>query len=765
MAKKINFNDFWQMFKVVQIALWSFVLFVILFFFGVNAGLLGEMPDLYEIQNPNNDVSTSVISSDGEILGSYYSENRIEIGYADLSPYLVKALVATEDKRFYDHSGIDMKGLFGAVFVPIFTGHDRGGASTITQQLAKNLFHQGFHKAGRVQRAKQKLKEWVLAAKIERMFSKDEILTLYLNTVEFGNQSYGIKTAAFTYFGKSPKDIKANEAALLIGLVNSPSRLNPKKHPEKAEERRNIVLKRMLEADVISKAECDSFTKKKVRLNFHSPDYREGLATYLRENLRQELKAWCEKNTKPDGTKYDIYRDGLNVYTTIDSRMQRYAEEAIREHLMYLQDVYFREWHGKDPWKFGERAKPELFEKSLVQCQHYQDLKAQGKTDAEIRKILSVKTEMTIFSYNGDNGTLNKDTMMSPIDSLRYYMQIIQCGFLAINARTGEIKAWVGGPDLKYFQLDHVKKSTKRQVGSTMKPLQYAVAIERGYDPCQPIAYVKPSCGNDNWDPAGNQVWRDGKMQPMWNDGDMVPMQEGLWHSDNRMTANVMCDFGPQALIDMARKLRIESPLDAVPSLCLGVSDISLTEMVGAYSIFANLGVYSKPFYIKKITDKKGNVLATFNEQHAEALDPKVAYTTTEMMKGVINKGTAASLRGHYGLQNLTIAGKTGTTQSNSDAWFMSITPDLVTGCWVGFEQPSVHFATTTTGQGAAAAMPIVGKFLNRSYNDYNLKLNSTASFLVPNDVDLNINFDCSVILSTTDSSISKDKQPKDPEP
>ena len=741
--KKINYNNFWQVFRQVQIVLWSFVLLVVLFFVGVNAGMLGSMPDLEAIQNPNNDVSTSVYSADGEVLGSYYSENRIEVGYEDLSPYLVKGLVATEDKRFYEHSGIDMRGLFAAIFGPLITRHDRGGASTITQQLAKNLFHQNFHKAGRIQRAKQKLKEWILAAKIERMFSKEEIITLYFNTVEFGNQSYGIKTAAFTYYGKTPAELKSNEAAMLVGLVNAPAKLNPRKHPEKAEERRNIVLKRMLEAKVITKEACDSLSQKKIKLNFHSPDYREGLATYLRENLRQELKAWCEKNKKQDGTKYDIYRDGLHVYTTIDSRMQRYAEDAIRDHLKYLQEVYFKEWHGKDPWKSGERAKPELLEKSIVQSQHYQDLKAQGKSDEEIHKIFDTKTDMTIFSYNGDNGTYNKDTVMSVTDSLRYYLQVLQCGFLAVDVHTGEIKAWVGGPDMKYFQLDHVKKSTKRQVGSTMKPLQYAVAIERGYEPCHQVEYIAPTCGDNHWNPAGTNKWKD---------GDLVPMQQGLWYSDNRMTANLMCDFGPQALVDMARKLRIESPLEAVPSLCLGVSDISLMEMVGAYTIFANLGEYSKPYYITKITDKKGNVLATFGQEHAEAISPTVAYTTTEMMKGVIDHGTGASLRPHYGLNNLTIAGKTGTTQSNSDAWFMAITPDIVAGCWVGFEQPSVHFATTNTGQGASAALPIVGKFLSKSYGDYKLKLNPNAVFQTPADSSFSVNFDCSVI-SHPDSS------------
>jgi penicillin-binding protein 1A len=746
----INYTTFWLLFRRVQLVFWSSIVLVIFFFIGVNAGLLGSMPNLEEIQNPNNDVSTTIYSDDHEVLGSYYNENRIEVGYDELSPYLPQALVATEDKRFYDHSGIDMRGLFAAVVRPLLTGQDRGGASTITQQLAKNLFHQDFHRAGRITRARQKLKEWILAAKIERMFSKEEIITLYFNTVWFGNQSYGIRTAAFTYFGKSPKELKPDEAAMLVGLVNSPATLNPKKHVEKAKTRRNTVLHRMAEAGVITTALSDSLCNKAIKLDFHSPDYREGLATYLREQLRQDLKNWCAKNKKPDGSTYDIYRDGLNVYTTIDSRMQRYAEESLREHLTYLQGVFFREWRGKDPWLSGERAKPDLLAKSLRQTPQYQDLRASGKSDAEIMKLFAEKTDMRIFSYNGDNGSYDKDTLMSTIDSMRYYLQALQCGFLAVNARNGEIKAWVGGPNIKYFQLDHVKKSTKRQVGSTMKPLQYAVAIDRGYEPCHPMTYEAPTCGQNGWNPDGSHHWQQ---------GDPLYMQQGLWYSDNKVTALLMCDFGPQALIDLARKLQIESPLDPVPSLCLGVSDISLTEMVAAYTAFANLGVYSRPFFLRKITDKKGNVLAQFGEQHVEALSEQTAYTTLEMMKGVINHGTGSALRSRYGLQSLALSGKTGTTQSNADAWFMGVTPELVVGCWVGFEQPSVHFASTATGQGATAALPVVGKFLSRSYADSRLKLNRNAAFPMLSDSTIQINFDCNAPPANTDEPTEADKK------
>ncbi|MFN8276952.1 MAG: transglycosylase domain-containing protein [Chitinophagales bacterium] len=733
MAGKLNFNNFWQVFRRVQLIFWSGVLLAILFFFAIDLGILGEMPDLKDIQDPKNDISTTVYSSDGEVLGSYFNENRIEVNYDELSPYLVQALVATEDKRFYDHSGVDLKGLFRVFVRTGIMQQDAGGGSTLSQQLAKNLFHQDFQRAGKFKRVFQKLKEWVLAAKIERTFTKEEIINLYFNTIGFGYNSYGIKTASFTYFYKAPAALKVEEAATLVAMLNGPSYFNPRKHEERTRERRNLVLSRMVEQNYISQRQYDSIKVKPVVLNFHNPDFREGLATYFREYLRQELKFWCEKNRKADGSKYDITRDGLKVYTTIDSRMQRYAEESMREHLKDLQAQYFHDWKGKEPWKFGVRAKPDLLKKMMKETAHYAELKAKGKSDAEIEKILSQKTDMTVFSYQGDHGTYDKDTLMSVMDSLRYYLQIIQTGFLATDAHTGEIRAWIGGPNLKYFQLDHAKKTTKRQVGSTMKPLQYAVAIEHQYEPCRMMIYQAPGCGQGGWNPDGSKHWKE---------GDELPMQEGLWYSDNKVTANLMCEFGPEALVDMARRCGIESALDAVPALCLGVSDISLMEMMGAYGTFANQGIYSKPYFIKKITDKTGNNLAVFGDIQREALSEEVAYTTTEMMKGVINHGTATRLRNNYGLKEVTMAGKTGTTQSNADAWFICMTPQLVTGCWVGFEQPSVHF--TSAGQGATAALPIVGKFLNRAYGDRTLKLNRTAGFAPLSDSTRVINFDCS---------------------
>lgn len=723
-----------MVFKYTQVILWGFVLFIVLFFIGVNYGLLGEMPDLEAIQNPRNAVSTTIYSSDFEVLGSYFTENRIEVSYDELSPYLIQGLIATEDKRFYNHSGIDLKGLFRAIVLTGLLGREGGGGSTLTQQLAKNLFHQDFHRAGAVRRMIQKLKEWVLAAKIERTFTKDEIINLYYNTVGFGYNSYGIKTASFTYFYKLPKELNPEEAAVLVAMLNGPSYYNPRLHPGRVKERRNLVLRRMAEAGFISQVQCDRLCAKPIKLNFHNPDFREGTATYIREYLRQELKNWCEKNPKPNGEKWDIYKDGLKVFTTIDSRMQKYAEDAVAQHLTFLQDVYFKEWKGKEPWKYGIRAKPDLLEKMMTQSERYRDMKAAGKTEAEIKKAFNTKTAMTIFSWHGDR-SYSIDTVMSPLDSLKYYLQIIQVGFLAVSAKTGEIKAWVGGPNIRYFQLDHVKKSTKRQVGSTMKPFVYAAAIDKGYSPCTPIAYLPPKFdGIDaSWNPDGTDRWKE---------GDLVPMQEGLWFSDNRITANIISSLiTPQELVDFSRKLEIESPLDAVPALCLGVSDISLYEMVGAYTAFANLGTYSKPFFIKRIEDKDGNVIARFSETHTEAIPEKTAYITAEMMKGVIDKGTAARLRSRYGLQ-MPLAGKTGTTQANADAWFMCYNPDIVVGAWVGFEQPSVHFASNSTGAGATAAMPIVGAFLKKVFSDRSLQL-SRDDFSLPSDSSFTVNFNC----------------------
>jgi penicillin-binding protein 1A len=737
MAKSRKGANFWQIFKTVQLYFWAFILAVALFFVGVNEGLLGEMPDLESIQNPQTAISTTVWSADGEVLGTFYDENRIEVFYEDLSPYLVNALISTEDKRFYDHSGIDLKGLLRVIIKTGLMGQDAGGGSTITQQLAKNLFHQDAYKYGKWNRVKQKIKEWLLAAKIERTFTKDEIINLYFNTIAFGYNSYGIKTATFTYFYKKPKELNASESATLVAMLNGPSLFNPRLREPLTRERRNLVLSRMVEMNFISKEQFEKAKDKPIKLNFHNPDFREGIATYLRMMVREDVKRWCANNKKPGGGKYNIYKDGLNIYTTIDAGMQRAAEEAMQSHLPYLQSTFLREWKGKEPWKYGERAKPEIVKKMMKETGYYKELLALGKSEKEIEKLFNQKREMVVYDYRGINGIYNKDTMMSPLDSLKYYLQMVQCGFMAVDIKNGEIKAWIGGPHMRYFQLDHAKKSTKRQVGSTMKPLQYAVAIERGYSPCTYIPYLQPNCGTGNWNPAGTKRWQE---------GEQVPMQEGLWYSDNRITANLICDFSPEALVEMARKLGINSDLESVPALALGVSDISLSEMVGAYTAFANLGTQSQPFYIKKITDKKGNLLVSYNPKQQEALTESVAYTTCQMMKGVVDKGTAAKLRTTYGLKTIDLAGKTGTTQNNADAWFIGITPHLAVGTWVGFDQPSVHFASTATGQGGAAALPIVGKFLKKIYSQNRRDFSPNSLFSLPTDSTFQVEFNCNEI-------------------
>lgn len=734
---KYNPKKFGDVFIRVQIVLWSILAFILLFFIGVNFGLLGSMPDLDAIQNPNNAVSTTIYSDDYEVLGSYYTENRIEVSYDELSPYLVQALVATEDKRFYEHSGIDLKSLFRAIIMTGILQQDEGGGSTLTQQLAKNLFHQDYMRAGVFRRTFQKIKEWVLAAKLERTFTKDEIINLYFNTIGFGYNSYGIKTASFTYFYKTPSELKPEEAALLVGMLNGPAKFNPRLREERTKERRNLVLRRMAEAGALSATEVDSLMKLKIKLNFHNPDFREGLGTYIREYIRQELKNWCDKNPKPDGGKWNVYEDGLKVYTTIDSRMQKYAEEVMASHLTQLQSSFFKEWKGREPWKYGAKAKPDLLSKMMKQSERYRQMKEAGKSDEEIKKAFELKTEMTIFSWHGNKAS-SVDTVMSPLDSLKYYLQIIQVGFLAVEARTGEIKAWIGGPNIRYFQLDHVKKTTKRQVGSTMKPFLYALALERNYQPCTMIPYLPPDCpGIDaSWNPDGTDKWEEGAL---------VPMKDGLAYSDNRITSRIMCEIGdPQLLVDFAKRFEIESRLEAVPSLCLGTCDISLYEMVGAYTCFANNGAYSKPFFIKKITDKAGNVLAKFGERHIESIDEKTAFTTAQMLKAVVNKGTAASLRSKYGL-DMPLAGKTGTTQSNSDAWFIGFTPEIVVGAWVGFEQPSVHFASNATGAGATAALPLVGGFMKQVYRDRSLRVPKT-DFYLPSDSTFMVPMDCSAV-------------------
>lgn len=708
----LNKTDFKSVFIWFQkINLTLFALLILLFIL-IKVGLFGYMPDLDEIKNPNNVLATNVYSSDYELLGSYYIQNRTEVRYDQLSPWLVKALIATEDKRFLSHCGIDLKGILRAV---LFLGRD-GGASTITQQTAKNLFYEN-RDQNKFQRMIQKLKEQVIAIQLERNFSKEEIIALYFNTVSFNNNAYGVKTAAKTYFNKSQSKLNVEEASMLVGMLKGPSLYNPKRNPKTSLNRRNTVIELLLEQNLLTSSQSDSIKKRPIKLDFRGNRKDEGLATYFRDQLFLDLKKWTETHRKPDGSKYSINTDGLQVHTTINYKMQQYAEEAVNNHLKKVQSTFFKEWHGKEPWKAsGERSNPKLIDKLIKKTEIYKELVAKGLSEKEIQKELTIKKPMTIFTWDGD-----RDTMFSIYDSLKYYAQQLQTGFLVLDPRDGAVKAWVGGADFTYSMNDHIRLGTKRQVGSTMKPFLYGAAMDKGWTPESTVPYSCPTAFN-GWCPKGTGRWAEGTQ---------VSLREGLKYSDNLVAAQVMEYVGPENLVAMARRLNVVSKLDAVPSLALGVSDISVIEMAGAYTAFANKGIYSKPYYITRITDKDGHILDEFFPQRSNVLSEKTVFQVQSMMRGVVSGGTASALISQYGLK-MPIAGKTGTTQSNTDAWFVGFTPELLGVVWVGCDEPSSRFATTSSGQGSKAAMPIWASFFKKAYNDRTLRLDRHASFRVP---------------------------------
>ena len=702
---------FW---KVIIYGLLTFVLLIS----SVGFGLFGELPSFRDLENPKSNLATEVISSDGNILGTYFIQNRSNAKYKDLSPNLVNALIATEDVRFYKHSGVDLKGTFAIIFYSAI-GKKRG-SSTITQQLAKNLFprkKQNIFNIGII-----KLKEWLTAIKIERNYTKEEIITMYFNTVDFGSNSYGIKAASKTYFSKTPIKLSIDESALLVGILKGTTVFSPIKNPERAIKRRNVVLEQMEKYGFISEAQLTENTSKELNLQFQSPDHNQGSATYFREYVRQEVTAWCKENKKADGETYDIYRDGLKIYTTIDSRMQAYAEAAVKEHLTYLQAEFYKHWKGKTPW--GENT--DIISTSMRRSDRYQQLKEDGIAESEIKKIFETPIKMTLFSWAGDI-----DTTLSPIDSIKYYKWYLRSSFMSMDPHNGAIKAWVGGPNYEYFKYDQVKMG-KRQVGSTFKPFVYTVAMDNGWSPCYeapnlPIVFED----FDNWSPKNS----DGKQ------GGMMTLRNGLANSVNLITAFMMKQVGPQAVVNVAKKMGITSDIPAYPSICLGTADVSLYEMVGAYSTYANKGIWTEPVYISRIEDKNGNVLYEKIPRKVDALSEQTAYLMLYMLRGVIDKGTGLRLRGpRYRFTN-PIAGKTGTTQENSDGWFIGITPDLVSGVWTGAEDRSVHFRSTNLGEGANTALPIWALYMKKVYADATLKI-SKGDFIAPAG-GLDVEIDC----------------------
>ncbi len=718
---------FWVLFSLPVIALFLFVL---------NISKGSNLPDTEALQNPKTNLATEIYSCNNKVLGKYYAENRTNVKFKNISPNVINALIATEDARFFQHSGVDVRALGRAIYGAIHRSSSSGGGSTITQQLAKLLFpREELHGLKLVAR---KIKEWIIAVKLEREYTKEEIISLYLNKFDFVNNAVGIKSAAQIYFSTTPDSLHVEQAAMLVGMAKNPSMFNPNRFAERSKGRRNTVLQQMEKYGYLTTKQCDSLQKLPLKLNFHPEDHNVGLASYFREYLRDVfMKKWCAENPKPDGTKYDIYRDGLKIYTTIDSRMQRYAEEAVTEHLKELQASFFLECKQKRnapfAWNVTKEEIKSIMDNGMTRSDRYHALKKAGMNDAAIEKNFKTPVAMTVFTWHGD-----KDTVMSPWDSIRYYKGFLQSGFMSMEPQTGYIKAWVGGISHKFFQYDHVQIGHSRQVGSTFKSFIYALAIQEGYSPCYRLPNVKTCIDM----PAGQPLYcpeNAGGEEKLA--GKMLTLQQALAHSINYISAYLIKQFGPQAVVDLAKRMGVVSPIEAVPSICLGTPEISVFEMVGANATFTNKGTWTEPTFVTRIEDKNGNVLANFSPRTEEVLNEEKAYVMLQLMKGVVQIGTGIRLRYRYKLM-MPIAGKTGTTQNNSDGWFMGITPDLVSGCWVGGEDRAVHFDRTEMGQGASMALPIWAKYMQKVYADKTIKI-SQSDFERPNKK-INVEMDCS---------------------
>lgn len=726
-------------------------------FFAIWFGWIGYMPDIEDLQNPINRFATQVYSSDGKVIGTWNlnKENRIVIPYKKMSPYLVLALVATEDERFYEHSGIDFRALGRAIIKRGILGQtNAGGGSTITQQLAKQLYSSTAQSAA--QRMFQKPIEWVIAIKLERYYTKEEIIALYLNYFDFLHNAVGIKTAANTYFNKEPKNLTVCEAATLIGLCKNPSLFNPVRYPERAKERRNVVLSQMVKAGYMDRAEYQNYSSEPLTLNFHRTDHKDGTATYLREFLRQYMMAkrpvrtdypswnnvqfvadsiawdtdplygWCNKNFKKDGSPYNVYSDGLKVFTTIDSRMQKYAEEAVYQHVArYLQPAFDKENKPKPSSPYSDKLTPQqirnILNRSITQSERWRTMKAAGCTPEEIKEAFRKKIEMTVFTYHGDI-----DTLMSPLDSIRYYKGFLRSGFMSMDPKTGAVKAYVGGLDYPHFMYDMVSLG-RRQVGSTIKPFLYSLAMENGFTPCDyaPNRQQTYIVAGRPWTPRNVSHARYGQM---------VPLKWGLAQSNNWISAYLMSKLNPNQFVQILHDFGIHNP-DIHPSLslCLGPCEVSVSEMVSAYTVFANHGIRTAPMFVSRIEDNEGNTIATFQPRMNEVIGAANAMKMLTMLMGVVDNGTAGRLRYRYNFQG-QIGAKTGTTNNNSDGWFIGFTPQLVSGCWVGGEDRDIHFDRGQMGQGATMALPIWAIFMKKVYADRSLGIDPMAKFDLPED-------------------------------
>ena len=720
--------------KLTWLFVWSPFVILFLLITLISFEVFFDLPSVEELQNPKSNLATVIYSSDDKTLGKYYAENRVNVKHYELDKDLINALISTEDARFTEHSGIDLKAL-GRSASGILTGNmNKGGGSTLTQQLAKMMFPR--QKLSKPKMVLQKLKEWVIATRLEKNYTKDEILSMYLNKFDFLNQAVGIKSAAQIYFNRNQDSLEVQQAAMLIGMAKNPSVFNPIKKADTTLHRRNVVMFQMVKYGVLSRQKYDSLKLLPLGITFQPEDHNDGLAPYFREYLREYfMKDWCSKHINPETNKpYNIYRDGLKIYTTIDSRMQKYAEEAVAEHMYDLQKLFNKECKTKKNAPFAWNVNKEQIENimisSMKRSERYRSLKNSGLTREQIVAEFHKPVKMTVYSIRGDI-----DTTMSPWDSIRYYKSFLHTGFVAIEPTTGYVKAWVGGVNHRHFKFDHVKVG-RRQVGSTFKPFVYALAIQNGLGPCHQVPNVKTCIDL----PDGKQ-WCPENSDGNKGTGKMITLRKALAGSINYVTAWVMKQYGPDAVINLVRRMGITSPIEAVPSICLGTPDISVFEMVAANATFANKGTYIQPSFITRIEDKNGKVLEEFVPTTDEVFSEQHAYAMIQLMRGVVDGGTGSRLRSRYKLFN-EIAGKTGTTQNNADGWFMGLTPELVAGCWTGGEERSVHFNSTNEGQGASMALPIWGKFFQKIYADPKLKFTKTGFSKPPNMGDVEL--DCS---------------------
>jgi penicillin-binding protein 1A len=709
--------------KGVKIFWWVFfcgLLCGILVIVSASVGLLGKMPSITELSNPTALIASQVYAEDGTLMGKYLIEDRIDVEFKDISPQVINALVATEDERFYSHNGIDGRSLMRS----LTSFGTSGGASTITMQTAKNLFTDDWATSSLIKRILQKVKEAIIAVRLERNFSKEEIITLYLNTVSYSDNVYGIRNAASTFFQKEPSELSTSEAAVLVGMLKGNQLYNPRRYPERAKDRRNVVLHQMVRSNFITEAEANALGKEPIKLNYRKLNENTGLAPYFRAVLGEELKRWCKDHENPaTGKPYNIYKDGLRIYTTINPVLQQYAEQAVARHIPYMQKILNAQKNIKNGsvWKDHEN----VLEAAMKQSDRWKNMKKEGKSDDEILKSFKEPTKMTVFSWNDKH---ELDTLMTPYDSIKYCRQMLQAGFLAMDPQTGAIKAWVGGVDFKTFKFDHANIGTKRQVGSTIKPLLYGLAInDGGFTPATPVEDVQQNFEGYGPVPATNASCSN----------QTIPMAEALAQSRNCATAYIMKNMGNKGndaavrFVNFLKTCGVTTEIEPVPAICLGSGEISLYEMVQAYSMFPAGGFSVKPMYITRIEDKNGNPLQVFTSERKEVISASTAYNVITMMQGVINHGTGKRTAS-YGINIANVAGKTGTTNDNSDAWFMGYTPQLLCGVWTGCDDRFIRFSSTAVGQGSSVALPVWAYFYSNCLKDKSTGLDAKHLFVKP---------------------------------